>query len=170
MILFDKILLAVIALGAVMGLFRGFLREAVSTFGLLLAAIIANLAIPYGLGYVGHWFSSQHTASIVLWVFFFVLVMLLLTGLAKMLGEVLSSASLGWTNRLAGGAFGAIKVALLSALLISAAQVFSSMVPALSIQEYVAKSQIVPVLHQVVGLVMPWVTEHILNPALEMLR
>lgn len=167
---FDKILLAVIAVGALTGLWRGLLKEAVGTFGLLLAAIIANLFSPQGISLVQGWFSSERVAGIVVWIVTFILAMILLSWLAHLLGQVLKAASLSWTNRLAGAAFGAIKFSLICALAITAIQMVSSIMPALSIQAYVEQSQIVPVLHQIVGLVMPWVSEHILNPAIELLK
>ncbi len=170
MIDFDKILLAVIAVGALTGLYRGLLKEAVGTFGLLLAAVIANLVSPYGLAYAQGWFSSERIAGIAVWVVTFILAMLVLGWTAHLLGKVLEAASLSWTNRLAGGVFGALKFALFCALAISGIQMVSSVIPALSIQSYVEQSQIVPLLHQVVAVVMPWVSEHILTPALELLK
>lgn len=167
---FDKILLAVIAIGALAGLYRGLLKEAVGTFGLVLAAVAANLLSPLGMSYVNGWFDSQRVAAFVVWAVLFIFTMIVLGWIAHLLGKVLEAASLGWANRLAGGAFGAVKFMLIVTLLISVIQVLSTVMPALSIQSYVEQSQIVPVMHQLVGLIMPWVNEHVLNPALEILK
>lgn len=167
---FDKILLAVIAIGAIAGMWRGFLKEVVGTFGLLLAAIIANLASPNVITYAHDWFSSDRVAGLAAWIVSFIVSMVVLGWLAHLLGKVLEAASLSWTNRLAGGVFGAIKFSLFCALVISGIQMLSSVLPALSIQSYVEESQIVPLLHKVVEIVMPWVSEHVLNPALELLK
>lgn len=167
---FDKILLVVIAVGAIVGLWRGFLREVVGTFGLLLAAIIANLATPYGLPHAAAWFSNEHVVGLLVWVVLFVVAMVVLGWIAHLIGKVLKAAMLSWTNRLAGAIFGAIKYALFLAVAITAVQSVSTLLPALSIQTYVEESQIVPLLHNIVSVVMPWVSENVLNPALEMLK
>lgn len=166
---FDKIILAVIAVGALVGLFRGFLKEAVGTFGLLFAAVIANLVSPYALPLVLGWFDHQHLAATFVWVVLFIIAVFILWRVASLVDKVMSSVSLGWVNRVAGAVFGGVKYALLCTLVISIIQVISTVLPALSIQSYVEQSQIVPLLHQVVALVMPWVSEHILNPALGLL-
>lgn len=167
---FDLILLALIAAGAVMGLFRGFLKEVVGTFGLLIAAIMANLASPYGMEYAGDLVGDGRGASMLVWVVTFILAMIVLGWVAHLLDKVLSSASLGWLNRLAGGVFGGLKFALICSLLIYLLQVACSFIKGLSIQEQIEQSTIVPLLNDIVSIVMPWVSEHILNPAVELLK
>lgn len=167
---FDILLIAVMAVGLIVGLFRGLVREAVSTFGILMAAIIANLASPLGEEYLGSWFDTHTTGAFLAWVVTFIVALVALFLLSRVVDKLLKGLSLGWANRLAGGLFGALKYALICALVISGIQMLSSILPALSIQEYVEQSQIVPLLHQVIGMVMPWFSDHLLNPALELLR
>lgn len=167
---FDKIILAVIGVGAIIGLCRGLLKELVGTFGILLAAISANLLSARCLPFASGWFSSPQVAGVFVWVVLFILSMIVLGWIARLLDDVLDTASLGCINRLAGGIFGAVKVALFCALALSGIQMLSTVIPDLSIQSYVEESQMVPLLHQVVAWVMPWVTENILQPALEILK
>ena len=167
---FDIILLAVIAIGAVVGLFRGLVKEAVSTFGIFLAAIIANLASPMGEEYLGSWFDRHSSGALLAWVVTFIVALIALFFVSRLVDKMLDGLTLGWVNRLAGCLFGGLKYAFICALVISGIQMISSILPALSIQEYVEQSQIVPILYQVIGVVMPWFSNHLLNPALELLR
>ena len=167
---FDLIILGFIAIGAAIGLYRGFFKEIVGTIGILLAAIAANYLSPYATPHLGTWVDNATFAAIIVWVVVFLLSMFIMSRIAYLLQRIMKSIELGWLNRLAGGLFGAIKYCLIAALAISVIEVACSYVQGLKIQPYLQESKLVPVIHQVVDMVMPWASEHILTPALEMLR
>jgi len=166
----DIIILIFIGVGACVGLFKGFFKEIVGTMGILLAAIAANYVSPYATPHIGDWIDNATLAAIIVWVVVFVLSMFLMARVAYLLNRVMKAIELGWLNRLAGGLFGAIKYILIAALAISVIEVACSYVDGLKIQTYLKSSTLVPIIHEIVDLVMPWASEHILTPALEMLR
>lgn len=166
----DIVILVFIGVGACIGLFRGFFKEIVGTIGLLLAAIAANYISPYATPHLGDWVDNATLAAIIVWVVIFLVTMFLMHRIAYLLHRVMKAVSLGWVNRLAGGLFGAIKYCLIAALAISVIEVACSYVQGLKIQPYLQGSTLVPIIHQVVDTVTPWASEHILTPALEMLR
>lgn len=166
----DTVILVFIAVGTLIGLFRGFFKEVVGTIGLLVAAIVANFVSPYTVPYFGEWISNEKIAAIVVWAIVFVATMFLESKVAYLLSRVMRAAQLGWLNRFAGGVFAAIKYCLIAALLISLLEIICSHVEELKIAAYLHESKVVPYLHDAVDLIMPWCSEHILSPALEMLR
>ena len=166
----DHILLFIIGIGACIGLYRGFFREAISTLGLVLAVIAANYVSPYARPHLGEWVESETVSAVVIWVVVFLLSMFVLNKAAYLLGRLMKSVRLGWVNRLAGGVFGALKYVLILALAISVIEVVCAHVEGLRIQPMLQESQLVPYIHQLVDVVSPWISEHILGPALQMLK
>ncbi len=166
----DIVILIFIGIGACIGLFRGFFKEVVGTIGLVLAAIAANYISPYAQPHLGQMMDNVTLASIIVWVVIFVLCMFLLQRIAYLLQRVMRSIDLSWLNRLAGGVFGAVKHGLIAALAISVIEVACANVEGLRIQSYLQGSKLVPEVHRLVDTVMPWAYQHILSPALEMLK
>lgn len=166
----DILLLVFVGIGAWIGIYRGFFKEVVGTLGLLIASIAANFLSPYALPHLGQMMDNATLAAIIVWVVIFVLSIFLMRRVAYLLGRIMKSIDLNWLNRLAGGAFGGIKFCLIAALAISVIEVACANVEGLKIQPYLQGSQLVPYIHDLVNIVMPWASEHILTPALEMLR
>ena len=166
----DYLILIILAIGVCIGLYRGFLKEAVGTLGLVLAAMAANFVSPYARPRLNEWVESETIAAVVVWLVTFLLAMFLLNKAAYLLGRVLRSVQLSWVNRLAGGLFGGIKYTLIIALSLMIVEFVCAHVDGLKVQTYLSGSRLVPVVHQVVDIVMPWASEHILDPALEMLK
>lgn len=166
----DKIILLIVGIGACIGLFRGFFKEAVGTVGLVLAAIAANFVSPYAHPHLGDWVENETLSAIIIWVVVFLLAMFLLKKASYLMTRVMKSIQLGWVNRLAGGLFGAIKYSLIVALAISVIEVACAHVTGLKVQGYLEGSILVPQLHQLVDIITPWTSEHILGPALQMLK
>lgn len=166
----DLIIIVFIIVGTIIGLFRGFFKEIVGTIGLLAAAIVANFVSPYTVPYFGQWISNETLAAVIVWIVVFVAAMLLMSQIAVLLSKLMSAASLGWINRIAGAGFAAIKCCLISALLISVIEIVCAHVDGMPIADYIEGSQIIPQLHDMVDIIMPWCSEHILTPALELLK
>lgn len=166
----DLVILVFVGVGAFIGLFRGFLKEAVGTVGVVLAAIVANLVSPYALPHLGQMMDNATLAAIVVWAVIFLVSMFLMHKIASLLQHTLRAISLGWVNKLAGFAFGAIKYCLIAALAISVIEIACANVEGLKIQPYLQGSQLVPRIHELVDVLMPWISQHLLTPALDMLR
>lgn len=166
----DRILLIIVGIGACIGLYRGFFKEAVGIAGLVLAAIAANFASPYARPYARQFIESETLASILVWVLAFVVAMFLLTRIAILLDKAMDSISLGWLNRLAGGVVGALKYCVIVALLISLVEVICAHIEIPAVKQYLDHSALVPRLHQLIDVITPWASEHILKPALELLN
>lgn len=166
----DKILLIFVGIGACIGLYRGLIKEVVGTIGVVLAAIIANIISPYAMPHLGQMMDNATLAAIIVWIVIFFMCMFLMHRIAYLLGRIMRSIDLNWLNRLAGGLFGAIKFCLIAALAISVIEIACANVEGLKIQPYLEGSQCVPLIHQLVDVLMPWISQHILSPALEMLK
>lgn len=156
--IFDILILAFLAIGASVGLYRGFFKEFVGTVGLLIAAIVANIVSPYGKPWMGKMVSDEMVASIIVWVVIFLLMLLVMNAVAWLMGKVFSSLSIGWINRLAGGLFGIIKFALIAALVIAALEFAAAHMESVSFASSMKQSHIIPVLHEIVDIVMPWIS------------
>lgn len=166
----DLFLLAFIAIGFFVGLFRGFVREAIGIVGIFVAAFVANLAAPYTVPTFGRWIGNLPAAAVIIWIVVFILTMFALKRLAIVLERILRAAMLGWVNRLAGGLLGAMSAVLLAALLLAVVAMFGDQVADLPIAQEMKTSRIVPYLHRIVDLVMPWCTDHLIRPALTLFR
>ena len=116
----DIILGLLLVWGLVKGLKNGLLIE--------LASIVALIAGIYGAihfsYYAGDYLSQnmdweERYINLTAFVITFLVIIVLVNLLAKLLTKIASFALLGWLNRLAGGIFGVVKVAvILGALLI----------------------------------------------------
>lgn len=168
--IFDILILAFLAIGISIGLYRGFFKELVGTVGLLVAAIVANIVSPYAKPWLGDVITDELVASVVLWVAIFLLMLFVMNKVAWLLGKLFTSLSIGWVNRTVGGLFGGIKYALIAALVISALEFAAAHVEGLKFAEPMKESKIIPMLHKVVEVLMPWFSQHVLSPALEMFK
>ncbi len=120
MSLLDIILGLLLVWGLWKGLKNGFIIE--------LASIVALIAGIYGAihfsYYAGDYLSQsidweERYISLTAFVITFILIVIIVNVLAKLLTKIASFVMLGWLNRLAGGVFGVVKVAvILGALLV----------------------------------------------------
>lgn len=170
MILFDKILLLVMGVGALIGFRNGFLCELVNTFGAIVAAFLANVITPRLTGIAMGYLHNAHLAALGSWVMLFLFFMVQLAFLSKMMSAAMSSMSLSLTNKMTGAVFGAVKVALLLSFVLALAQMLSVYIPLLDTKNYAANSRIVPMLNQILAITMPWVKAHLLMPAVNMIK
>lgn len=166
----DRIILIIVGIGACIGLYRGFFREAIGIAGIVLAAIAANLASPFTKPFANNFIESETIASIVVWVIVFFFSMFLLNRLAVLLDQFMDSISLSWINRLAGGLIGALKFCIIVALIISLLEVITAHVEIEKLKQYLETSSLVPRIHQLIDVITPWASEHILKPTLELLN
>lgn len=156
--IFDILILGFLAIGASVGLYHGFFKEFVGTVGLLIAVIVANIATPYAKSWAEWAITDDLAATVVVWIIIFVLLLLAMNGVAWLLGKIFSSLSIGWVNRIMGGLFGIIKYALIAALIIAALDFAAAHMETLSFADSMKQSHLIPVLHEIVDIVMPWIS------------
>ena len=105
--------------GLVRGLFRGIVQSIGSLVGLVLGIALAYVYADALSQQLSQWFvftaSQSYTIAFIL---LFVVVVLVCALLVKMLDKFLSIVTLGWINKLLGGCFGFLKVALLLSVII----------------------------------------------------
>jgi len=166
----DRIILIIVGIGACIGLYRGLFKEAVGIAGLVLAAIAANLASPFTKPFASRFIESETLASIVVWIIVFFVAMFVLNRLAVLLDKFMDSISLGWINRLGGGLIGALKYCIIVALIISLLEVITAHIEIEKLNQYLETSSLVPRIHQLIDVITPWASEHILKPTLELLN
>ncbi|MEW5891869.1 MAG: CvpA family protein [Pseudomonadota bacterium] len=112
MTVIDLIALAIVALSCVMGLMRGFVREAMSLAGWLLAFYGARSFAPE----VGAWLPGIEDASLrygAALVLIFVTVLLAASLLALLMRGMVNLAGLGAYDKMVGAAFGALRAVLI---------------------------------------------------------
>jgi membrane protein required for colicin V production len=115
----DMILLLPIALGFVIGFFKGLIREITSLAAIVLGIYGARLLAPMVSGLLVSVFHlSEKTALPMSYLVLFVGIAIALLLLAKSLEKIFDSMSLGGLNKLFGGVFGALKYALIVSVLL----------------------------------------------------
>lgn len=116
----DLFLLIPIALGFIFGLFKGLVKELASLAAIVLGIYGAKLLAPLVSSILVQSFDfSPKTAQPLSYLFVFVAIAVVLLMLAKMLDKVFETMSLGGLNKLFGGAFGAMKYALIISVLLN---------------------------------------------------
>lgn len=147
-----------------MGLLRGFVREIISTIGILLAAIVANLVSPVANPYLGRWGNESSTAAAIVWVLIFLLVLFVLRKLTFIITRLLKSVMLGGINKLLGALFGALKYLLIACLVITLLEFVCTKFPESDLAMQLQASRLVPYVHDVVALLSPYIDEYIVSP------
>lgn len=165
----DILILAFLAIGAAFGLYRGFFKELVGTIGLLIAAIVANIGSPYAKLWLAEWIHDPLFLAVVVWAAIFIVMMLIMSGIATLLDKLFATLNMGWLNRMAGGLFGVIKYTMVAALLLTLYELAAAYFEFLRC-DAIKYSEIIPILHKILDVVMPWFTHNILHPALAMFK
>lgn len=115
----DIILLVPVAVGLVRGLFRGLIKEVLSLAGLVLGVVVAYLyADLLAESFRNSFSTSGSWIDILSYIILFALTVIIVNLLAKYLTSVSKVLALGFLNRLAGGAFGMLKVLLILMLIL----------------------------------------------------
>lgn len=119
----DLTLLAVMAFSVILGLWRGIAFELVSLLGWLVAYVLACAAGPYVAQLWpdgGSHPAGASAAAFRLWgsyALVFVVVLLLCTGLARLLRALLMRTPLSVVDHLLGGVFGLLRAALIMVII-----------------------------------------------------
>ncbi len=113
----DITIIVICAAGIIQGIFKGFVRQVFSLLGLIFAIIIAFRYHDILARYLGTWIEHP----VILMIFSFILILVVVVLLFKLIGlaarAAISAISIGWLDRLAGGAFGLVKAVVIVAVL-----------------------------------------------------
>lgn len=112
----------VIAIPLLWGFYRGFMKGAImeaATLAAFFLGVWGGMYLSDGLaGMIRNWFSSESPyIPIISFAVIFVGILMLVFGVAKLVNKFVDDASLSIINKIAGGALGALKFALLVSLM-----------------------------------------------------
>lgn len=121
MIWVDIVILAVIALSAVIGFFRGFLREAIGLATWILAFYLAFLLADLGAAFLTQWIEAASVRLAVAFSAIFIMVLVLGAIVSFIISRFVDRTGFAGTDRALGGAFGVLRgVAVLVVLVLIA--------------------------------------------------
>ncbi|ROO27396.1 colicin V production CvpA [Salinisphaera orenii MK-B5] len=118
MIWVDVAILAVIALSAIIGFFRGFLREALGLATWILALYLAFTFAEVGARFLQNWISVDSARLAVAFGVVFVAVLVLGAIVNYIIGRLVSETGFAGTDRALGGAFGVLRGVAVLVLLV----------------------------------------------------
>ena len=110
---FDWAVVVILSVSMLLSLWRGFVREAMSLAGWVLAFIVANLAAVMFAEAMGDWIANRTGRYIVAWSILFVATLIVCSIVAKLSSRLIAASGLGVPDRILGTGFGAIRGALL---------------------------------------------------------
>lgn len=153
----DVIILTAVIASTVLGLFWGLLRQLASTFGLVIAIMMAGrfyeqlagvLYRPEGGGLI----DNQNMANIVAFAVIAIGVSLGIGIVVSVVRIVLNLLFLGWLDHLLGALFGAFQMLILIEVVLLAATLF----PVPNLSEAVSQSSIAQAMIQPLSFVLDW--------------
>ncbi|MES1951187.1 colicin V production protein [Salinisphaera sp. S4-8] len=109
MIWVDIAILAVVALSAIIGFFRGFLREAIGLATWLLAFYLAFTFVRHGAAVLSPWIDTQPVRLAVSFAVIFIVVLLLGAIINFVLHRLVNQTGFAGTDRVLGAGFGALR-------------------------------------------------------------
>lgn len=114
----DFVILAVIAISAVIGLFRGFLREVVGLASWILAFYLAFISAETFAPWFQQWFSSESIRIGAAFAVVFIAVLIVGAVAAWILGKLADNTGLAGTDRIIGAVFGVLRGIAILVLLV----------------------------------------------------
>ena len=123
----DIIILLPLVYGLARGIMRGFFKEIVAIFGLLIAFVCAKVFADGLTPVIQSWFTWDEGASrVVAFLFIFFVVSITLNLLAWLLNKLMHAINLGWLDRLGGAFIGMFKWAFIVSIIINCAEFLDS--------------------------------------------
>ncbi|MFT4768970.1 MAG: membrane protein required for colicin V production [Glaciecola sp.] len=137
---FDWVVVVILILSALLSLWRGFVREAISLAGWVVAFVVANLLAVTVAGQIGDLIENHTGRYIVAWSLLFVLTLVASSLTAKLFASIIKATGLGVLDRLLGSVFGVLRGMLIVMALVF---VVREIVPK-SEQSLLEESQLMP--------------------------
>lgn len=114
----DFAILAVIALSAIIGFFRGFLREIIGLASWVLAFYIAFISAEAAAPWFQQWVSSDSIRIGVAFAVIFILVLIVGAIVSWIFGKLVDNTGLAGTDRIVGAGFGVVRGVAILVLLV----------------------------------------------------
>ncbi|WOJ94299.1 CvpA family protein [Congregibacter variabilis] len=137
---FDWFAVVIVMLSALLSLWRGFVREAISLAGWVVAFIVANLLAVTVADQIGDLIANRTGRYIVAWSLLFVLTLVASSLTAKLFASIVKATGLGILDRMLGSVFGVLRGMLIVMALVF---VVREIVPK-SEQSLLEESQLMP--------------------------
>jgi membrane protein required for colicin V production len=134
----DWVIVAILAVSIVSAFVHGFFVEIFSLAGLIAGVLIACVYYTQVATFLDRFISSATIAGAIAFVLVALAVMITASLIGRLLRSVFRRVGLGWMDRLAGGAFGAVKGYLLVMLAVTAMLAFFPQQP------WLERSQLAP--------------------------
>jgi membrane protein required for colicin V production len=144
---FDWFVVVVCLASALLSLWRGFVREAISLGGWVLAFIAANLGAITVANAIGDLIANATGRYIVAWSLVFLVVLALSSIAAKVISKLIAASGLGVLDRMLGSVFGLLRGVLIVLALVF---VLRQLVPE-SEQSLLRDSQLMPHIDMLLG-------------------
>ncbi len=153
----DVTIVTALAVGGVLGLFWGFIRQVAATFGLVLAIFLAGanykaLAALLHSDSGGGLIADPNVANLVAFVAIVIGVSLAVGFVASVVRTTLGLLFLGWLDHVLGAVLGVVQMALLMAVIIIGATLFH--VPGLT--DAIQASALAPLIAQPLSFITNW--------------
>jgi membrane protein required for colicin V production len=116
--LLDSVLIVILGYCMIRGIFRGLIKEASAIIGVLGGYYAAYTYYPVIARPLGHWISNPGYLNIISFLLLFLVVFWLVSIAGVVLKYLMNIAFLGWTDRICGALFGALKAMLINVVLI----------------------------------------------------
>lgn len=141
----DSIIIGLIAFSILVSLWRGFVSEVLSLAGWVVAFVVASQFYPYLSGYLTQVNSvylqnSEYLRNGVAAAILFVITLIVCGIITALLAKLVDLSGLSTTDRVLGGAFGALRGILIVAAILFFLDTFSSA----SQTEFWKESQLIP--------------------------
>ena len=123
----DLIIIAAVAYGIIRGIMKGFVRQISALIGVFIAIFVARIYYIDLSEYVRVWFDLDlQYAKPAAFAVIFLAVVLLCHFVALLIDKFLKIIALSWLNRIAGAAFGLLKMLIILSILFNLMQSFSN--------------------------------------------
>jgi membrane protein required for colicin V production len=116
--LLDGVLIVILGYCLIRGIFRGLIKEVSAIVGVLGGYYAAYTYYPSVARLLAHWISNPGYLNIISFLLLFLVVFWAVSIAGVILKYLMNIAFLGWTDRISGALFGALKAMLINMVLI----------------------------------------------------
>ena len=155
----DFIVIAAVAYGIIRGIMKGFVLEISSFVGVFMAIFIARFCYTGFSESIGEWFDLDlRYAKPAAFATIFLAVTLLCHLIAVVITKFLKIIALGWLNRMAGAAFGLLKMLIILSIIFNVVQSFGDKTTIFP-REAIEKSIFFSPVKSIASVFVPFISE-----------